>query len=514
MAQALPRFCPQCGTPTRANIRQCAICGLTVEAMLSHSGNRQSSPGENDELASQTVLAEPAQIVPAPRMTQPGNQPRGASIAPMPDDVQPAWNAPEEATAQASPWSEPAPDRTTRDVWELDTINSIASVPHDPPTMHTQSAQDEPPTSPVPPPSQAPWTTGNASPAAQPAWTTQADAGGAPSQAPWKTADNPPQNPGFPQSWLEPAPTPAPQNKGKRRLGVVLVLLIILLVLGAGGYVAITALGGHLPGLNNTQSQIKTTSINGTVTYAGIDITLLNVQQAQNFLNDPQSASNGMVRLNLQEQNQTGTAISWDYQTVAHLLVQGQPALAPTYVQAKGSLAPNATQTSSIDFTVANGGALNKMTFQLGARGEASILIPLAGPSNLSQYQTKTSTQKATTSYFGLNWTLTNTVAGLSIPGQQATSGMEYLTLTLKVDNPLSQLAITGSPFDYLRVKAGTQTATPISTTLPVSFATGETGKTGTATFLIPQNNSTCSLILLSQDPGGSGQTSVDFQIS
>jgi hypothetical protein len=514
MAQALPRFCPQCGTPTRANIRQCAICGLPVEAMLSHSGNRQSRPGENnDEITSQTVPVEPAQIVPTPRMMQSGNQPYSAPIAPMSDDFQPTWKVPEE-TSRASQWPEPASAPVTKEVWDLDTINNIASFPDDPPTMHTQIAQDEPYSSPVPPALQAPWETSHTSPDFQPPWATQADPIGAPSQAPWKTADHPPQSPGFPPSWIEPSHAPGPQAKSKRRMGIVLVLLIVLVVLGAGGYVALKAFGGNILGLGNTQSQIKTTQLNGTVTYAGIDITLLNVQQAQNFLNDPQSASDGMVRLNLQEQNKNSTAISWDYYTSAHLLIQGQPALAPTYVQSKGSIAPNATLTSSIDFTVANGGTLNKMTLQLGARGEALILIPLAGPTNLSQYQTKTSAQKGTTIYFGLNWTLTNAVTSLSLPGQQASSGMEYLTLTLKVDNSLSQLAITGSPFDYLRVKAGTQTVTLVNTTLPVSFTSGETGKTGTATFLIPQNNITCSLILLSQDPGGSGQASVNFQIS
>jgi hypothetical protein len=115
--------------------------------------------------------------------------------------------------------------------------------------------------------------------------------------------------------------------------------------------------------------------------------------------------------------------------------------------------------------------------------------------------------------YFGLNWTLTSATVSLSIPGQQAPSGQEFLTLTLEVDNTLSQEAITGSPFDYLRVQAGSQTVSPIATTLPVSFATGEMGKTGTATFLIPQNSHTCTLILLSQDPGTSGQATTAFQV-
>jgi hypothetical protein len=115
--------------------------------------------------------------------------------------------------------------------------------------------------------------------------------------------------------------------------------------------------------------------------------------------------------------------------------------------------------------------------------------------------------------YFGLNWTLSSATTSLSLPGQQAPEGMKFLKLALRIDNPLSQEAISGSPFDYMRVRAGGTTAAPISTTVPVSFAIGETGKTGTAIFLIPQNSTTCTLIMLSQDPGGSGQASTDIQL-
>jgi hypothetical protein len=291
------------------------------------------------------------------------------------------------------------------------------------------------------------------------------------------------------------------------------VLLVILLVLGGGGYLAFSLLGGHLPGLGNSQSTIQTKNLNLAFPYAGIDITLLSVQQAQNFVDDPHSAGDGMLRLNLQEQNKTTVAINYDYNASARLIIQGKSALAPTYVKAKTSIAPGVTQTSVIDFAVPNGGNLNATTFQLGAPSEAQMQIPLAGQTNLSQYQPKTTPQHGTMVYFGLDWTLTGSTTSLSIPGQQAAKGMEYLTLSLKIDNTLSQEAISGSPFDYMRVKAGGKTVAPVSTTLPVSFAVGEMGKTGTATFLIPQNSTACTLILLSQDPGGSGQATTDFQI-
>ncbi|MGH2479644.1 MAG: hypothetical protein ACRDHW_08320, partial [Ktedonobacteraceae bacterium] len=112
------------------------------------------------------------------------------------------------------------------------------------------------------------------------------------------------------------------------------------------------------------------------------------------------------------------------------------------------------------------------------------------------------------------SWTFTSSTTSLSIPGQQATSGMEYLTLALTVNNPLSQQVISGSPFDYARVKIGGKTFTTVSTTLPVSFTSGATGKTGAVTFLIPQNSTSGTFLFLSQDSGTSGQASIDFVLA
>ncbi len=89
---------------------------------------------------------------------------------------------------------------------------------------------------------------------------------------------------------------------------------------------------------------------------------------------------------------------------------------------------------------------------------------------------------------------------------------MLYLVLTLSVDNILSQQAIPGSAYDYIRLQAGNTTFTPKDTTLPVSFDTGATGKTGTVTFLAPQGTTAFTLMFLAQ--GGSDAASIDFQLA
>jgi hypothetical protein len=477
MAEALPRYCPRCGTPTRADMRFCATCELPVEAMLSRPDNRQYSTGDYADDAQQGAA------VPTPRHMQQGDATSFAPLSPNSQDFQAGWNAP------GGPANSP----------------------------------QFPPISPLPPRS-GDWNAPNSAGGQQP-WSAQPDPWSAPAQQsapeqPWNAAGSayPPNNPATQAPWGNQAQSPLPQKQTPRpphklRAGRVFLVLFIILLLAGGGVFAYSALGGHLPGLNASQATIKTTALNGTVTYAGATITLLSVQQAQNFIDDPQTASDGMLRLNLQEQNSTNVPISWDYTQSARLVGQGKAALTPTYVKSKNSIAPGATQKSVIDFAVANGGNLSTLVFQLGTAKEAQMQIPLSGQANLSQYQPKTTTQKGTLTYFGLDWTLTSSTTALSIAGQQASSGMEFLTLNLTVDNTLSQQAISGSPFDYMRVKAGGQTATPVDTTMPVSFASGDMGKKGTATFLIPQNSTTCTLLMLSQDPGGGTQAKLDFQI-
>ena len=333
-----------------------------------------------------------------------------------------------------------------------------------------------------------------------------------------------------PQTYTPPSPLPStkqdfepeeafiPPSKRRKvgRGGCSVMLLLMLLLLGAGAYVAAALTGIHLPGFGtgnaNTQPQITTTQINTLVTYAGVDVTVLTVQQAESFLDDAHTATTGMVRLNLQEQNKTSTPVSWNYENVAYLVLPGKKVIAPTFVQAKGSVAPGITQRSKIDFAVPTAIHINQLTLRLGATNEAQMDIPLTGHADLAKYTPHTVKLSGTTSYLGLNWTLVNATTQFSVVGQQASKNMLYLMLTLSVDNTLSQQAIPGSAYDYLRLQAGNTMFAPKDTTLPVSFDTGAKGKTGTVTFLAPQATTAFTLMFLAQ--GGSDSASIDFQLA
>ena len=155
---------------------------------------------------------------------------------------------------------------------------------------------------------------------------------------------------------------------------------------------------------------------------------------------------------------------------------------------------------------------ISQLSLRLGAMNEAQMDIPLTGHADLHKYAPKTVNLNSQMTYLGLNWTLVSATSQLSIAGQQASKGTSYIIVTLKVDNTLSQGAIPGSAYDYIRLKSDSTIALPKSTTLPVLFEAGETGKTGTVTFLGPQSSSVYTLILLPQ--GGTEQATTDFQFA
>lgn len=312
------------------------------------------------------------------------------------------------------------------------------------------------------------------------------------------------------------SPSPSPRATSRRnRVGLLLVLLALLLLIGIGSYVAISFL--HVGGAGRgtgTQPTITTTPLNTTITYAGVNLTILTAQQANSFINDPNTASDGMLRLTIEEQNPTSTPVSWLYSDIARVILPDKSAVTPTFVNAKVGIAPGVTQHSTVDFAVPNTDKLNQLTLRLGMANEAQLNIPLTAHADMSKYAPKSVSLNGQMVYLGLNYTLTNAAIQLSIAGQQASKGMFYVMVSLKVDNTLSQRAIPGSAYDYIRLKAGSFTETPKDTTLPVSFDTGVTGKTGTVTFLVPQGSSAFTLLLLPQSQSGLTQASTDFQIS
>src|SRR6266478_4401070 len=262
-----------------------------------------------------------------------------------------------------------------------------------------------------------------------------------------------PQHASF-QTPIEPVYAPAPKKRGMGRKALIPLVVALLVLLAAAGYVIAGLQGVHLPGF-------------------------------------------------------------WNYNTIARLILPDKSIAGPVYVKAEASIAPGTSQTSVLDFAVPTSDTISQLTLRLGAPDEAQMLIPLTGRADLSKYQPRSINLNGQMLYFGLNWTLTNATSSLSIDGKQAAKDMRYITVTLKVDNTLSQIAVTGSSHDYVRLKFGSTTASPKNTTLPVSFNAGAMGQTGTVSFLVPQHTQSFTLLLVPQSrDASSDQDSTDFQLA
>ena len=98
--------------------------------------------------------------------------------------------------------------------------------------------------------------------------------------------------------------------------------------------------------------------------------------------------------------------------------------------------------------------------------------------------------------------------------GQQANSGTRFIVVSLAIANPTSS-DVHASPPDYIRLQAGTMTIAPEgSTSIPIDITANTTNTTGTAAFLVPQNETAFTLILLAgTSTGASSQATIAFQI-
>jgi hypothetical protein len=260
-----------------------------------------------------------------------------------------------------------------------------------------------------------------------------------------------------------------------------------------------------------TQPPITTTKINQAVTYSGVNITIVDVQQSKSFLNDPQSQANGIARVDIKEQTSDSTG-NFLYSDIARIILPDKTSVAP--LNAQQSIGPNAgvSRSNWLDFPVPTSNRVDQLTLQLGTDSQAQITVPLTGKANLSQFQTKTSTPNVKTQYAGLTWTVTSASTSLSVKGKQADKGMLYVTVTLSVDNPTSH-DFSAYYGDYIRLKSGATTSSPdTATNFPTSFTAGSSNQTGSLFFAMPQGNTSYTLMFLA-NANGFSQATVDFQL-
>jgi len=304
--------------------------------------------------------------------------------------------------------------------------------------------------------------------------------------------------------------------------GIGIIALLVIVLVATGGYFAISFIASRLSGagtsagITPTPASVTTTPINATLIYAGVQITLVDVRQSMSFPEDAnlKISTPGEVRLDIKERNTMANMVgTYSYSEAAHIILPTSKSVAP--VNADNLFAPEtaAPRTNWLDFPVPINTNVSDLLLRLGKNGEAQMDVLLRPNVDVSRYQLKTVKPHAALHYRGLDWTITAATLSWSVGNQQASAGMRYVTLTLKADNPTSQ-AFNAVQGDYMRLKAGSTTnaPTPLSA-FPPSVGSKTTGTTGTVVFLVPQDITSYTFILVADPASQVNQASADFQI-
>lgn len=446
MAATPAAFCPQCGTPLQGASRFCTNCGATIEV-------HANTP---------TVAAQQNPATP-PASSGPGNPP--ASIPP------PASGA----------------------------------------TYVSRSDSSLPP--PPPPPVYNPYTT-------VPSVGTP---GYAQNTLPNTYTSPPVATPSQPQAGSYQVPDYARKPKKGRGCLTGSIVLLLILVLGIGGYALVHSplfnkdngnTGNNTPtsgSQNNsgTTPRATTASSSGSAStvqlnlqfkYASVDLTLISVQTGHSFADDPSTSagSAGIVRINLRENNTTSHAPNYlESESMFLLLPDGNTV---KLGNSHNPISPDAgvNRENWLDFALDTQATIDQMSLRVGSQTQNQFTIPLRANEDLSKYQDKTSTPGTQFKYGPLNMTLKSATLSYSYNDQQATTGNRYVILTLgAVNNTTDTVDVYAS--SEMRLQAGNNTIQPDNTyTFPYSV-NGNTTVEGVVAFLVPQDMTSFTLVLLAQ---------------
>jgi len=109
-------------------------------------------------------------------------------------------------------------------------------------------------------------------------------------------------------------------------------------------------------------------------------------------------------------------------------------------------------------------------------------------------------------------WTLKTVTLKLSDSGTQVDKGKRFLVLTFSLDNPGTE-GLNAFPPDYIRLQYGATTIV-LEQAVIGNAAAGTTNIPGLVSFLVPQDTTTATFILLpGHTPGATSQATIPFQI-
>ncbi len=289
------------------------------------------------------------------------------------------------------------------------------------------------------------------------------------------------------------------------------LLIIGLVILGSASFITWKWLSNLQVSLEGTSAQptITTFSVQRSITYADLTITVLNAQYATSFPDDTIQSGPAVVRLNMHVINKTTDPVYVIYYDVARLLVPKLNPIAPSNLHLSTGPKPGSSETGWVDFPVARGTQLATLKLQLGstALGETLVTIPFSGAFDPSRYAGRSSHQSLTILYnFAgntLSYHLNSVDIRYSYRGTESKAGQQFYVLNFSVDNNNGVAVSPGYGFNYIRLVVNGYNKPPSDNTLPYGFKAGAHGVAGRVVYMAPGGLKTLNIAFLLQEVEG-----------
>ena len=304
---------------------------------------------------------------------------------------------------------------------------------------------------------------------------------------------------------------PKISKSSKLRLWISGLLIIGLIILGSVSLITWKWLSNLQVSLQGTSTQptIATLSVQRSITYADLTITVLNAQYATSFPDDTIQSGPAVVRLNMGVINKTTDPVYVIYYDVARLLVPKLSPIAPSNLHLSTGPKPGSSETGWIDFPVAKGIELAALKLQLGsaALGETLVTIPFSGAFEPNRYAGRSSHQSSAFLYdFAGNtliYHLNSVDIRYSYRGTESKAGQQFYVLNFSVDNNNGVTVSPGYGFNYVRLVVNGYNQPPYDNTLPYGFKAGAHGVAGRVVYTAPAGLKTLNIAFLLQEVEG-----------
>ena len=289
------------------------------------------------------------------------------------------------------------------------------------------------------------------------------------------------------------------------------LLVVGLMLVGVVTYSAWIWLSGIQSSLHITQaksSAISTVDVQRSATYADLNFTLVKVQYALNYSNDPIQSGQATIRATIQVKNPTQNTVDLVYYDIVRLLVPKQQPIAPTNLALPATSPGGSSQTGWIDFPVAKNTPLGTLQLQLGnsATSETLVTIPVSGAYDANQFNDHLYHVSNTYNYnygpYGgkhlLIYHLNSVDVRYAYDGSEVKAGQQFYVLNFTVDNPNSVWVGPGYGFDYIRLVLGSNLP-PSYATLPNGFQANASGVAGSVSYAAPAGMQHLTIAFLAQ---------------